>query len=569
MRCCVPVLRLLVVLTLPLALNLAAADSGLAAERGRTAASDDAARLEKRIDDLESQLRQLKDIETLRRQESERKRGDDLQRLGDRFQDVKTQTTEQAKAVHGLDVKVTEALSSAKTAQVFLAGLGLLITLCMVIIGGISFFNAGRKGREEAEKAAEQWLKENMEKYEDNMLAWGSRQESEFKSKIEKLVEEYKNKFEQELQCLCKVRNDAEENLAQIISKVQLAASEGRSPALSDKQEKLLEEAGEELKSEDESGFAYTDWRLKAFIAYNNSDYMNAVRCFEKIIEDAGAPDNEKAKALFNKGIALHKQNNTDGELATYDDVIRRFGDSRDPGVQEQVAKALVNKGAALREMKNIEGALAALGEVIVRFHNSTEPGLQEALAMALVNMGTLHHRLGNTAKTVSCYEEVIHEYGDSNEPSLQTQVAKGYSGLGFEKLLQAKQIWYNEPQRLALLDDALKNIEKSMVYIRGKDRIGALGNKAYALFLVGRQDEAKPALLRALKRGGKTLFNDKIFDSQCHPVPEDEAFRALLDELWAQVKPTLPAAMGGTADGPGDAQAGDKGDSQAHHDKG
>jgi hypothetical protein len=44
--------------------------------------------------------------------------------------------------------------------------------------------------------------------------------------------------------------------------------------------------------------------------------------------------------------------------------------------------------------------------------------------------------------------------------------------------------------------------------------------------------------LRQALQQGGERLYQATLGDLEIHPVPLDEAFRAMLEELWAEVKP-------------------------------
>ena len=51
------------------------------------------------------------------------------------------------------------------------------------------------------------------------------------------------------------------------------------------------------------------------------------------------------AGALLNKGVAQGQLGDAEAEIAIYDEVVERFGDSDAPELQEWVAKALFNKG--------------------------------------------------------------------------------------------------------------------------------------------------------------------------------------------------------------------------------
>ncbi|MEZ5479561.1 MAG: tetratricopeptide repeat protein [Thiolinea sp.] len=87
------------------------------------------------------------------------------------------------------------------------------------------------------------------------------------------------------------------------------------------------------------------------------------------------------AKALLNKGVTLgEKLNDPQGEVAAYDDLLQRFGDSPVPGVQEQCAKALFSKGVTLRQQLNDpQGAVATYDKLLQRFGDSPSPACKSS----------------------------------------------------------------------------------------------------------------------------------------------------------------------------------------------
>lgn len=74
--------------------------------------------------------------------------------------------------------------------------------------------------------------------------------------------------------------------------------------------------------------------------------------------------------------------------MATYDEVLCRFGDSVEPRLCKQVAMALVNNSITQGQLNQNEAAMATCDEVMRRFGDSVEPALREQVARALVNKG-------------------------------------------------------------------------------------------------------------------------------------------------------------------------------------
>ena len=83
------------------------------------------------------------------------------------------------------------------------------------------------------------------------------------------------------------------------------------------------------------------------------------------------------------------KLNDPQGEVAVYDSLLQRFGESDLPAVQEQCATALVNKGVTLGEkLDDPQGAVAVYDSLLQRYGESALPAVQEQCATALVNKG-------------------------------------------------------------------------------------------------------------------------------------------------------------------------------------
>ncbi|MYD86802.1 MAG: AAA family ATPase [Acidobacteria bacterium] len=156
-----------------------------------------------------------------------------------------------------------------------------------------------------------------------------------------------------------------------------------------------------------------------------DDDKVKAAR--ERTGESAG----KAARELFESMATLHAQTRPKAVLAASDEMVRRFGDSEDPGVLKWVAAALATKGAALRVLNRPQDALTVYDEVIRRFGKSEIPVLLESVASALVNkacaLGALH-RLEDAV--VAC-EEVVCRFGKAEVPIFLESVAKALVNKG------------------------------------------------------------------------------------------------------------------------------------------
>jgi len=141
------------------------------------------------------------------------------------------------------------------------------------------------------------------------------------------------------------------------------------------------------------------------------------------------------AKALFNKGVRLGILDRKEEGIAVYDEVLSRFGDSKEPELREPVARALFNKGVTLGSLGRSEEEIAVYDEVGSRFVNSEEPELRVQVAKALFNKGVTLGSLHRIEEEIAVYDEVVSRFGDAREPLLREQVAKAFlcNGMTFE----------------------------------------------------------------------------------------------------------------------------------------
>lgn len=253
------------------------------------------------------------------------------------------------------------------------------------------------------------------------------------------------------------------------------------------------------------------------------------------------------ANALVNKGVTLSQLQRSEEAIAAYDELLLQFGESQVVALQERVAKALVNKGVALSQLQRSEEEIIAYEELVQRFGKSQVVALQEPVAKALVNKGFALGQLQRTEEEIAAYDEVLRRFGESQVAALQELVAKALNGKGFAILLNAKKKPDNFEQRQSLLQTALSHFEQAIAHIEvtTESRAMNLGNQGYALFLLGRTTESEQVLQQALTLGGNKLYEVELADSRINPLPEDEAFRALLDRLWGEISEQTATANG------------------------
>ncbi|MEN6630517.1 MAG: tetratricopeptide repeat protein, partial [Sulfuricella sp.] len=178
------------------------------------------------------------------------------------------------------------------------------------------------------------------------------------------------------------------------------------------------------------------------------------------------------------------------------------------------------------------EEAIAVYDEVVKRYGDTPEAALREEVAIALRNKGVRLCQLDRGEEAIAVYDEVVKRYGDAPEAALREEVAIALNGWGFGLLCEAKKVWRggDEATAIGTLKQALKKIEAAQQ--REPNESIYLGNQGYILFLLGRVEEARPILTKAIALGGEELRQIELNDADIHPLPQDKAFKALIESL-------------------------------------
>ncbi len=242
------------------------------------------------------------------------------------------------------------------------------------------------------------------------------------------------------------------------------------------------------------------------------------------------------ANAMLNKGVALGQLHRNKEFITISDELLLRFGESQALALQEPVAKALLNRGVALERLQRSDEAIAAYDELLLRFGESQVLALQERVANALFSKGVTLGQLQRGEEEMAVYDELLRRFSASPESVLQKQVSYALNGKGFALLLKTKKAPDNPVMRHSLLQTALTQFELALVHVAQEGRAMVLGNQGYALFLLGRLEESEQVLQEALELGGGKLYDAELADSRIDSLPEDEAFRILLDRLWVEI---------------------------------
>ena len=260
----------------------------------------------------------------------------------------------------------------------------------------------------------------------------------------------------------------------------------------------------EELRAMAPANFAEVPNRISAPSDEAGTEAMEVGQGYRSAAQPHGAtdapPEVVAAWTLFGKAVALWSQNRAEDALATFDELVHRFGESETPALLEPVAAALVNKGAVLGMLNRPEEALTACDEVLRRFGESETPALLESVANALVNKGATLGTLNRPEEALTACDEVLRRFGESETPALLEAVANAL----FNKGVALGTL--NRPEEeLTTYDEVLRRFGENETPALLEQTAKALFNKGGTLGTLNRPEEALTAYDEVLRRFGES----------------------------------------------------------------
>ena len=208
-----------------------------------------------------------------------------------------------------------------------------------------------------------------------------------------------------------------------------------------------------------------------------------------------------EAQALLDRGTGLLERSEQELALATFDELLRRFGDTRVPALMEKVGKALVYQGAALGQLNRPDESLAVCEEVLRRFGDSGAQEFGELMAHALVNKGAALGELNRPDEVLVTSDEVLRRFGRREGPGFREQVAQALVNKG-TALGQLKR----PREALAIASEVLRRFDDSEMSKLPEQVESALVIKGLALNELHRPNEALTAWDDVLRRIGDSV---------------------------------------------------------------
>ena len=237
-----------------------------------------------------------------------------------------------------------------------------------------------------------------------------------------------------------------------------------------------------------------------------NDNSVDEIACYDFVVKLADMPagagvadprlQEQAAKGLFNKGVALGNLNRKEEAITVYDDVVRRFEDAKEPALREAVARALVNKGITLGNLNRNEEAITVYDDVVRRFEDAKEPALRELVARALVSKGITLGALDRSEEAIAVYDDVVRRFEDAKEPALREAVARALVNKGFT--LGALK---RSEEAIAVYADVVHRFEDAKELALREAVARALFNKGSRLGILDKSTEAIAAYEEVVRR--------------------------------------------------------------------
>ena len=479
----------------------------------------------------------------------------------------------QGKRLDALDKRIDDQVSRVSDIgnavdrfSVVTGWIAILITGVLALGGLLGYLSVTKKAREEAEVVSETTSKKW---FDDNH------------QKLSERIRDLENAVAQALEKIAHSVADVEMHRQSAINTIQNGISSGTdsNPKLSPEDEEGLRASVKQLKDKPEANYSFDDWNTRAFAAYQAQQSEDAALFWKYAAEVPNAGAANTAQALFNRAVALSdlkrdeeaialydqliaayandkaptlrawvartilnkavtlgQMGENDEAIALYDQLIAAYADDKTQAFREQVAKAMGNKAVRLGQMGKNDEEIALYDQLIAAYADDKATALCEPVARAMLNKAITIGKMGRNDEEIALYDQLIAAYADDTAPAIIEIVANAVNGAGFTRLMTAKQGWSNRDQAL----DALKRAEADLqTCLARRPHWGmALGNLAYVRWLLLHPAESETVFRAALKStddGGEQLYKATLDDIALHTIPEDTAFKAMVERLWQE----------------------------------
>jgi tetratricopeptide (TPR) repeat protein len=173
---------------------------------------------------------------------------------------------------------------------------------------------------------------------------------------------------------------------------------------------------------------ARTLWRKG--LAWGHEVPRKAVDCLNDVLRRFQDSDDLTlqhicAYASVARGVNLAVLGRSDEQIAVYDDVIARYGGSKERDMREVVLRALEEKLLAYREQEDFEATLEVCDDLLDRYGTDSDYYATDATARTLIRKGDVLNKLGKMGPELACYDQVINTWASDESWIMRKHAAE------------------------------------------------------------------------------------------------------------------------------------------------
>lgn len=304
---------------------------------------------------------------------------------------------------------------------------GILITVLLIFGGFLGYRNAKQEAKADAKEAAEKIASDQGRTTAEQ---WFEQHNAALQKRIADLEQKATQVHHGMDMHLADIQNHATTNKEEMDRALATAQKsihkpdQPPSPEL-ERSQRLLSQRDQELKNTNEDSYSFDDWDTRAHAAYATKKLEDAAYFWHKAAGVPNAGAKNVAEALVNKGLTQGMLDQPEAELATYEELLRRFGDDTDPALREQLALALNNRGfTRFLQAKQLglrsETAKNHLQAALVDFNQAVDHSA-ERNGLLLGNRAYVHQLLGNTQQAEHDFAVGMHAAEDGGQTLYDT----------------------------------------------------------------------------------------------------------------------------------------------------
>jgi len=210
------------------------------------------------------------------------------------------------------------------------------------------------------------------------------------------------------------------------------------------------------------------------------------------------------SRVLYNKlqtlvGLSIRgSKSEIEAALAAFDDFDKRYGKDKEPAIREMVAWGFIQKAVMFGHQFNdrkdpsdlstykTKEAIAALDEMVRRYGEDKEPDVRLPVAKALFEKGKMFFQAGKKQEEIAAFDELDRRFGQDETLGIRVMVIEGLSSKAWRLVQGAGGPHTDDPSKFIpafeVMNEIIKRFGEDKNVEVQKKVIGVLLSKADAM---------------------------------------------------------------------------------------